>query len=29
VAAPFAEARLLATARWVEAAVRFAAAPPI
>jgi aspartyl-tRNA(Asn)/glutamyl-tRNA(Gln) amidotransferase subunit A len=28
VAAPFAEARLLATARWVEAAVGFAAAPP-
>jgi Asp-tRNA(Asn)/Glu-tRNA(Gln) amidotransferase A subunit family amidase len=27
VAAPFAEARLLATARWVEAAVGFAAAP--
>jgi aspartyl-tRNA(Asn)/glutamyl-tRNA(Gln) amidotransferase subunit A len=29
VAAPFAEARLLATARWVEVAAGFAATPPI
>jgi len=28
VGAPFAEARLLAAARWVEAAVGFAAEPP-
>jgi len=28
IGAPFAEARLLAAARWVEAAVGFAAAPP-
>jgi amidase len=28
VGAAFAEARLLAAARWVEAAVGFAAAPP-